>query len=90
MKQERFHKTGDFSPVSRRNCESCNQERLFQNYKCLTCGAARKYIPLPNSKIYKGSERRKRLRIYAQKGRDKAAYLRAQAEASRKKFEGGA
>lgn len=89
MKQERFHGFGSFSPPSRRHCEACAQERIFQNFKCLTCGAIRARIPHQKKRFYHtGKERLARLKLIKQGNRDKAAFLAKQAEESRAKFEG--
>jgi hypothetical protein len=89
MKQERIHTHGDFSPPSRRHCDTCAQERIFQNYRCLTCGVAHKKIGMPaHHKWQSGKERLRRLSIYKQRRIDKAEYYRRKAEEARQKFEG--
>lgn len=89
MKQERFNPgLGDYSPPSRRHCEHCQQDRIFQNYKCLTCGTVRDHIPIPNARIYTWAQRLRRSKIYRQRSNDRADYYKRQAEESRAKFEG--
>jgi hypothetical protein len=90
MKQERFNKNlGDFSPPSRRLCDTCKVERIFQNYKCLTCGVVRERIPLGRGLTkYTTAQKLQRYKLYKQCGNDRTAYFKRQAEESRKKFEG--
>lgn len=90
MKQERFHsQLGDHSPVSWRHCEHCAQDRLFQNYKCLTCGIAKSRIhhSQPHTQ-YTFAQRMARLKLYKQRTADKSAYYKRLAEEARVKWEG--
>lgn len=89
MKQEHFHGLGgEYSPPSRRYCEACAQDRIFQNFKCLTCGTVRAAVPYkPKAKPLYGFRRLRYQGLLKQGNRDKRAAFHAAAEASRAKFE---